>query len=603
MAETVSLSVQADLRRVQADIEGLGKRAALVAQQVKRVGDELDKNLQRNTKVTEQHFERLRDLGRRLADQLRGYFASIATQTAQSLESVKKNLGLKQQFIDATKSAVELHDVIRKLGGSLDIANGRLGDFQRNITKAFTEAGFGADAAGRALTGIAGTRVSGEEASQHYALQATKLAQAGGQTGQEGEIAREIANNLRLRGIDQNDLKAVDAVVNSVRGRNPLDKLQGQNALYGAMEPQNRGQYSPQTMAGFAAVRKEAGPEIDAFLAKMSQGWLNTLPAKAQGLGKIMGPNGINFDEVLKHPGVFNRLGKDTAASGATFGLSPEEAKGAYALYVHAKRARKAQDEARNRGGSLDEDVEETRGLGESAEAVKNRIGGKIQNLVSRPLGTINDLLNKASKSDLGSAAVMGGGFLAAAGGALAAGKLASKLGGKGGAGAAVSSIAKAGMVEQITGQKTMPVYVVNVAEFGLLGGGVGGAANGAASMTSAAGKLANAAKLLGAAGIGLAAGEGINWLMTDNKTDERTGVGGNKLARLWADMASSKFGDIARSIGINLTDYAGTQEDIARNQQAIEEKKMEMRKRGKQLAKPSRARRGESFGEASSDE
>lgn len=587
---------------MMADLEGLQKKAAAVTLQVKRVGDELDKNLQRNTKQTEAHFERLRDLGRRLADQLRGYFASIASQTAQSLEQVKKNLGLKQQFIDATKGAMELHDVIRKLGGSLDIARDRLGDFQKNLTEAFTKAGFDANAAGRALQGIAGTRVSGEANAQQYALTAAKLAQAGGQVGQEGEIAKAMAEVLRTRGVDQNDTYAMGQLANSVRGRNPLEKLQAQNELYLQMEPSQRGKFGPGTMAGLAATRKEVGPEMDAFIKKMSQGWLEKLPAAAQGLGKILGPNGINFDEVRKHSGMLKRLGDDTNASGATLGLSPDEARGLFALWKHADRAQAAQDAARNRGGTLDEDVNETRGLGENAAAVKNRVGGMIQGPLAKPIGKANELLNKASQSDVGSLAVMGGGFLAAAAGSVAATKLATKLGGKGGVGAAAASMAKAGVVEQITGQKTIPVYVVNVAEFGQFGGGIPGAGTpGAPGLGQAASKLAKAAEGLvavsGALAAGMALGAAANDLLDTHTMGKNKGtdISGN-----WVERMMDK---LDKTLGGALTGRTEKQLRVGDDTAEQLKKAMDMSKRDRQLTAPSKNRRGTPAAAANTEE
>lgn len=490
----VELKVTSDFRKIISDLEALQKKGGNVTEALKRVGDELDKNLQKNTKKTEQHFERLRDLGRRLADQLRGYFASIASQMAASLEGVKKDLGLKQQFMDATKGAIELHDVLRKIGGSLDIATGRLGEFQKNLIGAFSKAGFGADAAGRALQGIAGTQVSGEANAQGYALTSAKLAQAGGQEGQEGEIGKAMAGILRTRGIDQNNMGEMERLANSVRGRDPLGKLQGQQAMYDNMEPSQRGKFGPEAMRSFGAIRKEVGPEMDAFISKMTQGWLEKLPASAQGLGKIVDQNGINFKELNKNAPMLKRLGDDTNASGATVGLSPAEARGLYAMWKHSKAAQAAQDRARDQEGSLDEDVYERRGLGENAAAIKNRVGGKIQGVMAKPLGAVNDVLSGASKSDLGSAAVMGGGFLAVTAGQFALSQIAKKLGGP--VGGTAEAATKAAALEQITGQKTMPVWVVNFSE---LNNGIGGLSGPAGAVGAAGGgKLG---KVMGAIG------------------------------------------------------------------------------------------------------
>lgn len=588
MGDSVELSVQSDMRKVLADLEALQKKAAGVGQQIQRVTTELDRNLGKNAKSTEAHFERLRDLGRRLADQLRGYFANMATQTSQALEQVKKNIGLKQQFMDATGSAIELHDVIRKIGGSLEIATDRLSGFQRNITKAFTEAGFGAEVAGRALQGIAGTQVSGEGNAQAYALTAAKLAQAGGQGGQEGEIAKAMAGVLQTRGIDQNDIGAMAQLANSVRGRNPLDKLAGQQAMYGAMEPSQRGKFGPDAMRSFAAIRKEVGPEMDAFISKMTQGWLDKLPQTAQGLGKIVNKNGIDFDALNKAAPMLKRLGDDTNNSGATLGLSPDEARGLYAMWKHSARARAAQDRARTSDSTIDGQVMERRGLGENFDANKARIGGKIQNGLSPIIGKVSGALGEASKTDAGAAMVMGGGFLAASVGALATGALAKMLGGgAGGAlGSATASIAKAGALEQITGQKTIPVYVVNASEFGgPLGAGVTGAAGG---LPGVAGKVLGAAEKISLVGTALAVGGAVGTAaseLIDTHTQGTSSDGkfkGNALERKMYDV--SKLIDAVRDPEMPRL--------VARQLQQ-QERAYQMKQRTKQVTPPSERSRG----------
>lgn len=572
----VELKVASDFRKIISDLEGLQKKASDVGNNLKRVTDDLDKNLAKNTKRTEGHFERLRDLGRRLADQLRGYFANVASHMAKSLELVKKDLGLKQQFIDATKGAIDLHDTIRKIGGSLDIATDRLGEFQRNLTKAFGEAGFDADTAGRALAGIAGTQVSGEKNAQEYALTAAKLAQAGGETGQEGAIAKALTDVLRTVGIDQNDLGAMSAYANSVRGRNPLEKLQIQNEMYGAMEPSQRGKFSPDTMAGLAAVRKEVGPEMDAFIRKMTQGWLEKLPQTAQGLGKILGPGGIDFDEVRKNSGLLKRLGNDTNASGATLGLSPDEARGLFALLQHADRAQAAQERGMNRVGTLDDDVRSTRGLGENAAAVKAQVTGAIGQRIAKPLGIINDVIGKASETTAGSAGIMAGGF-AVAGGAAA---LLNKIGGGKIAGAAGTG-ARMAALEQITGQKTVPVYVTNVGEFNMGGFGGGGAVGGAAAVAGTG--VAIAAGIVGGLTMLRQAGEDL----ASKKRKGGTAMEQLTDAGAWAEGMNKQFDSMTGNLFPTFKALAAMVEDISRNMakrgadaKAADTTDIEMRKR-----------------------
>lgn len=566
MGDKVELKVASDFRKIIADLEGLQKRAAGVADQIKRVGDDLDKNLQRNSKKTEQHFERMRDLGRRVADQLRGYFADIASQMVKSLEFVKRDLGLKQQFIDATKGAIDLHDAIRKIGGSLGIANDRLGEFQKSINAAFSGAGFGTNEAVRALQGLAGTRVEGEQNVQDYALTATKLAQAGGESGQEGEIAKMLAEVLRTRGIDQNNTDEMRRLANSVRGRNPLEKLQGQQAMYSAMEPSLRGQYGPETMRGLAAVRKEVGPEMDAFITKMMQGWLQKLPQSAQGLGKIVGPNGIDFDELKKNAPLLKRLGNDTVASGATLGLSADEARGLYALWKHADRANAAQRNA-GAGGSIDEQVASTRGIGENMAAVKNQVTGAIGGVLAKPIGVANDIIGGASKTTAGSAALMAGTFAAATGASM----LLSKFGG-GKIGGVAQTGARMAALEQITGQKTQPVYVVNFSE---LQGVFGGAGVGGPGVVGGGGAMGAAGALAGAASIGLVIGTGIvealnRW--TPGKS-AKTGVEGDWLTRSISEAMQSLSDATGGKLG---TDYKAVQKALEENTRVLEQRRQE---------------------------
>ena len=106
MSDNVELSVRADLTKLLQELGALNKTALTVADNMKRMGDDLDKNIQRNTKKTEKHFEALRDLGRRIADQLRGYFKSLADEAGIVFKGLQKDLGLKQQFKEATTGAI-----------------------------------------------------------------------------------------------------------------------------------------------------------------------------------------------------------------------------------------------------------------------------------------------------------------------------------------------------------------------------------------------------------------------------------------------------------------------------------------------------------------
>lgn len=497
----VELKVATDFRKIIADLESLQKKAASVGEQVKRVGNDLDKNLQRNSKNTETHFERVRDFGRRLADQLRGYFADVASSTANALEGVKKDLGLRQQFIDATKGAVDLHDTLRKIGGTLGINADRMTIFAQRATQAF--AGFSQSDVARTMEGIAKTQVRGEDNILAYGTTAANLGLAGGQTDSSGDIAEKMAGVLRARGIDQNnigEMTKLAADVNKTRkltGASPTETLDKWRGTYETMgdDTKRRG-IGTDAMRNFSAIEAVVGPQFGKLVDELSQGKLKNLPRSAQGLGNLIGPNGFNFDALDKVKNGGNRI-FDKEASWQTFGLSPESAQAMIRTLELSKQARAAQNAANGMGGNLSGDAASSRGILENAGAIKNNVTGAIGGAMQPAVGAANGWLAKRTSSATASAITMGEGFLAASAGAYALSQLGKKAGGKlGGVGNFVNSGLKAAALEQITGQKTIPVFVVNLGEIG--SGGIGSGAG----LGGAAGNLNKAADALGKASL-----------------------------------------------------------------------------------------------------
>ncbi len=254
----------------------------------------------------------------------------------------------------------------------------------------------------------------------------------------------------------------MNRLAESVRGRNPLEKLTGQEGLYRGMADDKRREIGPEAMRGISAVRKTVGPEIDSLIKELTEGMLKRLPKEAQGFGKLVGKNGIDFDQVERLRGVSKRIGFDKVASMQTAGFSEEAAQGFVRLLERASAARDAQRRAMTKGGDLESDTARSRGVMENAAAVKNQVGGVISGALAPVVSKANDIVGGASKSTLGSAGLMAGGFAAAGLGAYGLSKISGKLGG---AGAMADAGAKMGIMEQVTGNKTIPVYVVNIAE------------------------------------------------------------------------------------------------------------------------------------------
>lgn len=507
----VELKVSTDLRKIIQDLEALQKKAAGVSDQVKRVGDELDKNLTRANKKTEKNFERVRDMGRRLADQLRGYFADIAKETAMALEGAKKDLGLKQQFIDAAKGAVDFHDTIRKISATIGISTDRMSAFQQAATKAFSALGFSQSDAARAMEGLAGTQVRGEDNLISYGTTAAQLGNVGGQMGATGDIARTMAEVLRARGVNQNDIGSMQKLSEDIRkilnatGTKPLEALQTMERMLTEMNPESRKKIGPEALRNLAAVSAVAGPDIVALVKDLiARPTLTNLPAAMQGAGKLFGAGGFDFDALQKFKGIGGRIGFDQISSFQTAGLSEGGARGLIQLLEHLDDARAKQGSMAGMGGDLDSQSRSSRGLEENWQATKNQVHGAIGGFAAPAIGAVSDKLAERSKTTAGSMLTMGEGFIAAAAGSYGLTQLAKYLGkGKiGGIGSFVESGTKAAALEQITGQKTTPVYVVNFSE---IGGGLGGV--GTAGLGGAAASLTKAGDMLGKASLVMAAG------------------------------------------------------------------------------------------------
>lgn len=551
----VELKVSTDLRKIIQDLEALQKKASGVSDQVRRVGDELDKNLGRANKRTEKGFERVRDMGRRLADQLRGYFSDIAKETAMALEGAKKDLGLKQQFIDAAKGAVDFHDTIRKISATIGISTDRMSAFQQAATKAFASLGFSQGDAARAMEGLAGTQVRGEDNLISYGTTAAQLGNVGGQMGSTGEIARSLAEVLRARGVNQNDVGSMQKLSEDIRkilnatGTKPLEALQTMERMLTEMNPESRKKIGPEALRNLAAVSAVAGPDIVALVKDLvARPTLTNLPAAMQGAGKLFGAGGFDFDALQKFKGTGSRIGFDQISSFQTAGLSEGGARGLIQLLEHLDDARAKQNSMAGMGGDLGSQNRSSRGLAENWDATKNQIHGAIGGFAAPAIGAVSDKLAERSKTTAGSMLTMGEGFIAAAAGSYGLTQLAKYMGkGKlGGIGSFVESGTKAAALEQITGMKTTPVYVVNFSE---LGGGIGaGAAGGlggaAASLTKAGDLLGKASLIMAAGAAGYEVGTFLND-MIDKKTQGKIEDGdfeGNMIERAFFRLAE-KFG------------------------------------------------------------
>ena len=509
----VILSAKADLQKVISALGAVENQAAHVSDSLGAAGKDIEKSLSSNAKNVERFLGSLAELGRRTADQLRGDFKTIF-----SIDDLKSKLKGSNQLKGAVDGAVELNNVIRKVGRTLGMVESDFSRFQAKLVQGLSEIGLGGEEATRALSGIAQTQVRGDDNIIGLAKSSSQLASIGGQQGQEGQIAKGIADVVAARGGNVNDKKQLQEVAEATRtsmnvtGKSPTQALEEMRAAFEGMATDFRQKIGAKGMANVQAAGAAAGPEAQRFLETfMKKGKLERLPQEYQGLNNIMSDKGLDMDRFERvMQGVVGRIGFDPRAAARTLGLGESEAEGALRLYQERDKVKEAQGRVNSQGGNLGEQFEQSRGLGEALKANINKTTGAIAAPLAKLTQGATTFLNETAKTKTGAAAVsIGGGILASL---MAGGGLYSILKGGGGAkgiaqgtGSIMKTAGTAFAAEQVFGQKTMPVYVVNMpSDFG---GALGGAAKGASGVAESIGKLSKAADIIAKAGMISAAG------------------------------------------------------------------------------------------------
>lgn len=513
----VRLSVQSDLKRITEELKRISDASRKVGEELEKMGKESEEALGDTTNKTKTMFEQLRDTGRRVAKSLKDDFKALF-----SLEALKGALSLSGQFKSSIRETIDLTDAIRKYGATFGIAGQSFDSFQSKLVQGLGRIGLSSSVAARAMEGLLGLGVRGEEAVQGYSVAAGQLASISNQRGQEGGIARGLAGVIRARGGDVSDTSQVSAVaeivrrVRNVTGQGPTETLNQMEQIFSGMADDLKKTIGPAALGNLAIAGAVAGPSatkfIESFLGKSKA---QRLPLEAQGFGGVFGGGGIDFAKFEQFSkGIFGRtlgLG-DRRLAAQTLGLSEDEAEGFVRLSDALKRVKDATDQAAKSTGNLGTQYRESLGIGEAFQSSINRVKGIIERVGPQANGGglfsgfpqyLSRGLSAASETDAGALGVSGGAvalsaLLAGAGLRGVGGALGGKLGGFG----------QAALEEQITGEKVIPVRVVNFSEMGaggVLGGG-GAVAGGAAG----AGLLRGLGIAGGVAGAGILAASAI---------------------------------------------------------------------------------------------
>lgn len=503
MGNEVKVSVRHELDKIIDALQKVREANVDVQQSFDDTAKKTEKGVERGTKNTETMLTKVRGFARRMADQIKQDFMSLA-----SINALGESMRISNQFKGAVKESFELSDAIRKLGGVFGLTRSQFGEFQNKLTKGLGAIGLSSDVATNSLQGLSQTTVRGQENLVEYSKAAGMLASISREQGQEGNIAGGIARVLTARGQNPNDMKAMSKVSEDLRrtflatGKGPTETLRVMEDIFSKMPEDLRKSISTRGLAQLASTAQIAGPGgTDFITAILGKSPIARQALEAQGFGKIFSDKGLDVEKFGKaSKSVLGRVGGDPRLAAKTLGLSDEAAEGFIRLTRSLDRVAEAQANVEKMTGSLAESYQQSMGFGEAFRANINR----IKRVFSEPLAALSqggaDLMSKASQSDLGAAGIVGGGGLLAA--LLAGGALRGI--GKGLGGGIMGSVAKGAAASAVTGKEVQPVYVVNAAEIaagGALGGGLGGAKGLLSKIPGLGGIAAGVGRAAGVAG------------------------------------------------------------------------------------------------------
>ncbi len=535
MSDGVRLSVKSDLNKIIEELQKIRDEAKETNESFSKISKDSSKAVEGSVKRTEGYFDKLKSFGRRTAAQIGSDF-----KTLFNVGQLAGGLSIANQFKNSVQETVKLSDTIRKLSSVFGIASKDFASFQGKMTKGLGDIGLSSEVAVSALEGLSQTQVRGESNLIEYSKAAGMLGSITGQQGQEGAIAKGMADLIKARGGDVNDAKTMQAVAEDIRrifvatGAKSTDSLSAMERLFAAMSSDLRKTVTTRGLSQMAAAASAAGPNATAFLEEyLKADTLQRQRLDAMGMKGVVKDTGeIDIDKFKAFAEKTNQMfGSDPRVAAKMLGMTDEAAEGFVRLTQNLDRVKQAQERVSKATGSLNEQYRQSMGLGEAFRSNINRVKGLFGELGGAVSQGATDLLSKAGASDVGSAAVVGGGALAAA--VLTGGGLRGLMG-------TAKGLGKASAIEAVTGEKVQNVYVTNAAE---IGSGLGGVLSGAGA-AGGAGKLAKVGKFAGAAaGVGVAAYAGMEigkaiepattkWLNENTTKTNEKGFEGNLIER-----------------------------------------------------------------------
>lgn len=528
----VTLSVRSQLLKIIDELDKINDKQKEVQNSFKESGKVVGDAMNDQAKKTENFLGKMGNLGRRVADQLRGDFKTLV-----SINALTDAFKLSNQFRGSIRETVQLSDSIRKLGVTFGITSDQYSKFQSRMASGLGKLGLSSQVGANVLEGLSqsNTRMQDQGSIVNMAALSGQLASVTRSQGQEGEIAKLMAQVMQARGVSPDNVKEQSGLAEDIRrafnatGANATDTLKNMKDIFGSMSQDMRKAIGTRGLTNIAAVSTVAGAgSVKFFQELLGKSPIMRKALEAQGFKGVITDKGIDMAKFAKaSQSVLGRVGGDPRVAAQTLGLTDDVAEGFVRLATSLDQVAKVQEQVSNATGDLNTQYQQSMGLGEAFGANINRFKDKFSALTAPATQGLTSLLSGTAQSDIGAgAAVAGGGALAA----LLAG-FGTRGIGKALGGGALGGLAKAGATEAITGRQVVPVFVTNASE--MAGGGVAGAAGGI--MGKAGGFLGKAGGVLGAGALAYEAGGALNEHVIDKFTQGKTSEGfeGNAIERL----------------------------------------------------------------------
>jgi hypothetical protein len=527
---TVELSVRSKLLQVVEELKAIGDEAEKTSRGLNEFAGNVGKSTQKQIKNTETFLGKLRGMMGSAAKAMSDDFKALF-----SMAGITEGLKLGNMFRDNIKETFELSDTIRKLANVFGIAEGRFVDFQSNLTHGLGEIGLSSESAINSLKGLSETQVRGEGNLEEYSKTSGQLASLSGQKGQEGTIAKGMAETLTSQGKSPNDMTAMKSLSDDLRkafnatGKSPTELLGSLKQILSQMPQDLRKSISTSGLVKLSAASAVGGANSTKFLEEyLSKSPIARKALEARGFKGVFTDKGLDTKKFKQAAGgVIKQFPGDPRMMAQTLGLSEDAAEGFIRLYESIDKVNDAQNKMDNDQKNLTTQYYQSMTASESFTASLNKLKASLATPISFATNSITKGLQTAFQSSLddvldllpkgianpiknakkgikmpdaldknfgSTALVAGGGVLTAllAGGGLK--KLMTLGKGK------AQGVAERMAYENVTGAKVQDVYVVNAGEIG--------AANTGATSTTGMGMVGKVAAVTGAGAVGYEAGQ-----------------------------------------------------------------------------------------------